>query len=202
MNKATSVYTALAALLVAVDARNLHQLPRATAASDYAFDGFSPIPTEVANFPFHQAIQRRAGSSSSVETVYLAPDATCGYISGLAGAGYTCGAGATCVFFTSSTAAGHVACCNTADCNARNVCIDYQGYFSQSLCDNGCAVDTFTLKWYDSLTYLVNLNYGGKLTVLSTAPTQHCLTATQFLSQEISWMSFATMWISRKSRLR
>ncbi|UKZ64549.1 uncharacterized protein TrAtP1_005764 [Trichoderma atroviride] len=79
----------------------------------------------------------------------LPPDATCGFISGLAGAGYTCGVGATCVFFTasqSSQAPGHVACCNSNECNARNVCIDYNEYFSQSKCDNGCAVDTFTLK--------------------------------------------------------
>ncbi|KAM0254757.1 hypothetical protein ACHAQJ_006473 [Trichoderma viride] len=145
MNKTTSVYAAFAALLAIVDARNLHQ-PRATAASDFDFGGFSPKPTTPPDFPFHQALRRRAASSSSPDVVYVAPDATCGFISGLAGAGYTCGVGATCVFFTSSTAAGHVACCNSNECNARNVCIDYNGYFSQSLCDNGCAVDTFTLK--------------------------------------------------------
>ncbi|PON20923.1 hypothetical protein TGAM01_v210208 [Trichoderma gamsii] len=148
MSKATSVYAAFAALLAAVDARNLHQ-PRATAASGFDFGGFSPKPTSAPDFPFHQALQRRAGSSSSPTVVYVAPDATCGFISGLPGAGYTCGVGATCVFFTasqSSQAPGRVACCNSNECNARNVCIDYNGYFSQSKCDNGCAVDTFTLK--------------------------------------------------------
>ncbi|KAK1254398.1 hypothetical protein MKX08_008393 [Trichoderma sp. CBMAI-0020] len=145
MNKATSVYAAFAALLAAVDARNLHQ-PRATAASGFDFGGFSPKPTSPPDFPFHQAIQRRAASSSSPTVVYVAPDATCGYISGLAGAGYTCGVGATCVFFTASQAPGHVACCNSIECNARNVCIDYNEYFSQSKCNDGCAVDTFTLK--------------------------------------------------------
>jgi hypothetical protein len=158
MSKATSVYAAFAALLAAVDARNLHQ-PRATAASGFDFGGFSPKPTSPPDFPFHQALQRRAASSSSPTVVYLAPDATCGYISGLAGAGYTCGVGATCVFFTasqSSQAPGHVACCNSSECNARNVCIDYNEYFSQSKCDNGCAVDTFTLKWYASLILLLD----------------------------------------------
>ncbi|KAL7906755.1 hypothetical protein GGI35DRAFT_93562 [Trichoderma velutinum] len=166
MNKATSVYAALAALLAAADARNLNKLPRATAASDYAFDGFSPKPTEAINFPFHQALQRRAGSSSSSpEVVYLAPDATCGYISGLAGAGYTCGVSATCVFFTSSAAGpGHVACCNSQDCNARNVCIDYEGYFSQSKCNDGCKVDTFTLKCTNSaLPYCNTISFPGDI---------------------------------------
>ncbi|KAL6892274.1 hypothetical protein GGI43DRAFT_386771 [Trichoderma evansii] len=145
MSKSTSVYAAFAALLAAVDARNLNQ-PRATAASGFDVGGFSPMPTSPPDFPFHQALQRRVASSSSPEVVYVAPDATCGFISGLAGAGYTCGVGATCVFFTASQAPGHVACCNSNECNARNVCIDYNQYFSQSKCDNGCAVDTFTLK--------------------------------------------------------
>ncbi|KAL7926649.1 hypothetical protein ACQKWADRAFT_145797 [Trichoderma austrokoningii] len=146
MNKATSFYAAFAALLAAVEARNLH-LPRATAASDFDFGGFSPKPTSPPDFPFHQALQRRAASSSSPTVVYVAPDATCGFISGLAGAGYTCGVGATCVFFTAvSQEPGHVACCDSTVCNARNVCIDYNQYFSQSKCDDGCAVDTFTLK--------------------------------------------------------
>ncbi|KAH6607990.1 hypothetical protein Trco_004303 [Trichoderma cornu-damae] len=162
MNKAPSVYAAFAALLAAVDARNLHQ-PRATAASGYGFGGFSPKPTTAPDFPFHQALHRRAVSSSP-DVVYVAPDATCGYISGLAGAGYTCGVGATCVFFTSSTAPGHVACCNTVDCNARNVCIDYVGYFSQSKCDNGCAVDTFTLKCTNSaLPYCNTISFPGDI---------------------------------------
>lgn len=167
MNKATSVYAALAALLAAADARNLNKLPRATAASDYAFDGFTPKPTDAINFPFHQALQRRAGSAStsSPEVVYIAPDATCGYISGLAGAGYTCGVSATCVFFTSSAAGpGHVACCNSQDCNARNVCIDYEGYFSQSKCNDGCKVDTFTLKCTNSaLPYCNTISFPGDI---------------------------------------
>ncbi|RFU75689.1 hypothetical protein TARUN_6582 [Trichoderma arundinaceum] len=163
MNKAPSVYAALAALLAAVDARNLHQ-PRATAVSDYDFGGFSPKPTDAPNFPFHQALQHRAVSSSSPTVVYVAPDATCGFISGLAGAGYTCGVGATCVFFTSSTAPGHVACCNSVDCNARNVCIDYKGYFSESRCDNGCAVDTFTLKCTNTaLPYCNTISFPGDI---------------------------------------
>ncbi|KAL6881745.1 hypothetical protein HDV57DRAFT_517624 [Trichoderma longibrachiatum] len=165
MYKATGVYAAaLAALMAVAEARNLYQLPRATPASDYAVDGFSPKPTGLPNFPFHKAIQRRAASTSSIETVYVAPDNTCGFISGLAGAGYTCGGGATCVFFTSSTAPGHVACCNTEECNARNVCIDYNGYYSQSKCDNGCAVDTFTLKCTNTaLPYCNTISFPGDI---------------------------------------
>ncbi|KAL7951041.1 hypothetical protein V8C42DRAFT_308355 [Trichoderma barbatum] len=165
MNKAAGFYAALAALLAAADARNLNQLPRATAASDYAFDGFSPKPTEAIKFPFHHAIQRRAGSSSSsAETVYLAPDATCGFISGLAGAGYTCGVSATCVFFTSSTAPGHVACCNSVECNARNTCINYEEFFSSSKCNDGCRLDTFTLKCTNSARpYCNTLSFPGDI---------------------------------------
>ncbi|KAL7933501.1 hypothetical protein V8C35DRAFT_56774 [Trichoderma chlorosporum] len=168
MNKASSVYVAFAALLAAADARNLNSIPKATVASGYGFNGFSPKPTEAAHFPFHQALplQRRAGSSSSSPTVvYVAPDATCGFISGLAGAGYTCGVSATCVFFTSSALGpGHVACCNSVECNARNVCIDYKDYFSSSKCDDGCKEDTYTLKCTNTgLPYCNTISFPGDI---------------------------------------
>ncbi|KAK5998021.1 hypothetical protein PT974_00390 [Cladobotryum mycophilum] len=144
MNKASGV-AAFAALMAVVDAANLH-LPRATLAVDYALDGISPIPTVAAGFI--DVLAKRAGTSAtSPTTVLVAPDNTCGYISGRAGAAYTCGVGASCIFFTSSVAGpGHIACCNTAICVAKFQCIDYNEYFSQSKCDNGCAQDAYTLK--------------------------------------------------------
>lgn len=144
MHKASSVCAALAALCAVADALKLQQ-PRATAAVNLARDGVTPVPTLAPGM--HAAMLRRAVTSSIV-TAYVAPDNTCGFVSGLPGAGYTCGVGGTCVFYTSSTRNGYVACCNTVACNARAACVDYNQYFTESKCNNGCAVDTFTVKWY------------------------------------------------------
>ena len=144
--KASRSHIAIAALFATANARNL-DLPKPTGAFVLLLDGISPRPTS-APLGLHELL-RRAGTTTTDETVLVAPDNTCGYISGRPGAGYTCFGDATCVFFTSATSrAGAVACCNSAECNLRLTCIDYVNYWTSSKCDGGCEVDAYTLKWY------------------------------------------------------
>ncbi|CAM1504148.1 Fc.00g017390.m01.CDS01 [Cosmosporella sp. VM-42] len=143
--KASRSHVAIAALVATANARNL-ALPNPTASFELPLDGISPRPTK-APVGLHELFRRASESSTTDETVLVAPDNTCGYISGRPGAGYTCFGDATCVFFTSATDRdGAVACCNTAECNLRLTCIDYTEFFSSSACDGGCEVDAYTLK--------------------------------------------------------
>lgn len=141
-------YTSLAALAAVANARNL-AMPAITGTVVLPLDGFSPMPTAPPGL--HELMRRANSESSELETVYLAPDNTCGYVSGRPGAGYTCfGTSVTCVFFTSASTrnSGAIACCDDLSCNLRVSCIDYNGYYSSSQCDDGCQVDAYTLKWY------------------------------------------------------
>lgn len=115
-------------------------------------DAMSPRPTEAP--AFHELLRRQ----SSGETVLVAPDNTCGYVSGLPGAGYACNAvSATCVLAPSTTGRrGFVGCCDTADCGIRLTCLDLTQISSSSLCDNGCMVDTFTVKCTESSAKFCN----------------------------------------------
>lgn len=143
MIKTSGALAAIAAFVAAADARL--QLPKATGSMVLPLDGISPKPTTP---PTVHDLRRRQDSSSSKETVLVAPDETCGYISGRFGASYFCNGGAQCVFLTaSSTVAGAVACCNEEQCGFRVACVDYEELQDSSLCDNGCKQDIYTLKW-------------------------------------------------------
>ncbi|KAF4969917.1 hypothetical protein FZEAL_10141 [Fusarium zealandicum] len=138
-------FAAIAALSAAANARHLfHSEPTGIVA--LPFDGVSPRPTTP---PRVRDLFRRADDDEA-QTVLVAPDATCGYISGLVGAAYTCGDdsdSATCVFLTSSAAGdGAVACCNSDQCGYRATCVDYDNYFTSSKCNDGCKIDIYTLK--------------------------------------------------------
>lgn len=67
-----------------------------------------------------------------------------------AGAGFACDAATdSCVLVPATSATpGFVGCCDDQDCGFRVTCLDYNEVSSSSLCDNGCMVDTFTVKWY------------------------------------------------------
>ncbi|KXH29655.1 hypothetical protein CSAL01_02882 [Colletotrichum salicis] len=121
----------------------LYELPQATTSLNFPLDQFSPQPTKA---PAYADLRKR--QSSTTTTVLVAPDNTCGYISGRAGAAYTCGTAASCIFFTSvnRNTPGRVACCDASDCGARRTCYDSKQVSSSSLCDGGCLVDRFTLK--------------------------------------------------------
>ncbi|KAI8634116.1 hypothetical protein F5Y19DRAFT_199922 [Xylariaceae sp. FL1651] len=124
-----------------------------TAARALAFDGKPARATDavVPDVTFHlpeitaapdvKELLRRQND----QTVLIGPDNTCGYVSGRAGAAYTCGSGYTCAFVTESPV-GFVACCSASNCGLRVTCLDYVQISSSSACDNGCLQDTFTAK--------------------------------------------------------
>jgi hypothetical protein len=118
--------------------------PRATSVAEGNLldpQGWTPRPTDGPKFP-HELLRRQ-----NVDTVLVAPDETCGFISGLAGAGYGCSATDTCVMFPATAGGwGAAGCCNENYCGIRDTCVDYVDYWSSSLCDNGCEKDTMTVK--------------------------------------------------------
>lgn len=138
--------SALCAFAALAEAR-LSIPPQPTVAADYALEGISPKPTAAPGV--HELLKRQSasGSISSDTTVLVAPDNTCGFISGRPGAAYSCGVGGTCLFLTAEAPrTGNVACCDGEDCNFRATCIDYDQYYTQSICDDGCKVDAYTTK--------------------------------------------------------
>ncbi|RYP09721.1 hypothetical protein DL764_001147 [Monosporascus ibericus] len=111
-------------------------------------------PTSTRPFPSHITIPPSAldlKKRQEVQTVLVGPDNTCGYISGRAGAVYSCNVQtAQCAFVTNS-GFGAVACCNEYDCGLRVTCLDYEQIYSSSSCDYGCLQDTFTAKCTSTL---------------------------------------------------
>lgn len=140
----SSRYIAGLAVLSSLANAKVYKMPEATTSFDFPLDQFSPQPTKA---PAYADLRRR--QTSTTTTVLVAPDNTCGYISGRAGAAYTCGSSASCIFFTAvdRSTPGRVACCGTQECGARRTCYDSRQVSSSSLCDGGCLVDRFTLKW-------------------------------------------------------
>ncbi|KAI0884694.1 uncharacterized protein GGS22DRAFT_145883 [Annulohypoxylon maeteangense] len=125
-----------------------------TAVQALAFDGRPAQPTnglipnptismpEITLGPaIHELAKRQTG-----QTVLVAPDNTCGYVSGRVASAYTCnGRDYTCAIVTTSTI-GAIACCDGNDCGLRVACVDYMDYVYSSACDADCAQDTFTAK--------------------------------------------------------
>lgn len=138
------LYLASAVVLTSEVSADLYRVAEATTVFNFPLDQVNPRPTP-APYDFLKARQE----TSSSQTVLVAPSNTCGYVSGRPGAAFTCnGADANCLFFTAdSTLRGAVACCNSDVCGARVTCYDRDAIASSSVCDNGCLVDTFTLKW-------------------------------------------------------
>lgn len=127
-------------------------VPKATVSVDLAADGWTPKPTSPPG-GLTKLHKRKSSDEDDDEgsTALVAPDNTCGYVSARPGAHFTCSSDYSCVFFTASSSyTGYVGCCGDVDCGVRLDCIDYDGYYSSSYCDDGCRVDAFTLKWYDT----------------------------------------------------
>ncbi|TRX92198.1 hypothetical protein FHL15_006813 [Xylaria flabelliformis] len=134
-----------------------------TAVRALAFDGRPARATDVVipdptfNFPaITQApnielFKRAAGD----QTVLIAPDNTCGYVSGRPGAAVTCNNDYTCAFIIQEDF-GRAGCCQGDNCGLRATCLDYNQVYSQSACDNGCLQDTFTLKCTETTASFCN----------------------------------------------
>lgn len=136
----------LAAMVAPLSASLIERLPEPTGALDLPVrDGVSPKPTAapLAGQVFNFA--RDDGLSAIV-----ASDNTCGFVSALQGAHYTCiGSDYSCALIPGAgSSTGNVGCCNTKACTVRRGCIDYAAYYSSSACDDACRVDAFTVKWY------------------------------------------------------
>lgn len=125
-----------------------HDLPRQTSVREGNLrdSGRTPKPTAAPRIP--PELRRR---QDDLTTVFIGPDQTCGFISGLAGAGHDCDVSDYCVMYpATATGFGSVACCDSEsnDCTVVTTCIDSSDYYSSTdLCDNGCRLDTNTLKW-------------------------------------------------------
>lgn len=149
--KTTSVLTAaVAALSTGVECRNLQV--RATASAAVADDGITPRPTPPPgwdNFEPGFLFGRQASYSTTKTplTMSIAPDNTCGWISGSIAVPYTCGTGATCgIVQAQKTFSGLVMCFNSVAYNYRFSCVDSVQYQASS-CDHLCAENTQILKW-------------------------------------------------------
>lgn len=149
--KTTSVLTAaVAALSTGVECRNLQV--RATASAALADDGITPRPTPPPgwdNFEPGFLFGRQASYSTTKTplTMSIAPDNTCGWISGSIAVPYTCGTGATCgIVQAQKTFSGLVMCFNSVAYNYRFSCVDSVQYQASS-CDHLCAENTQILKW-------------------------------------------------------
>ena len=110
----------------------------------------SPQPTSPPVVAGGLDLQRRQGNNLQ-QTVLIAPDNTCGYVSAQSAASYTCPLTAVCVFVTASDSVagsyGAVGCCNSLDCGFQVRCLDLQDVNS-GRCTGGCEQDTLTKKWY------------------------------------------------------
>lgn len=148
MGKSTLYLASALALGVSAE---LFAIPEATTTLPHAIEAILldiPHPTKA---PVVRALERRQTSDNNATSVLVAPDNICGYIDGRAGAPFSClDEDFTCMFFTADeTTYGNVACCNIASttCGARGGCYGYDEVYSQSLCDSGCMLDRFMLKW-------------------------------------------------------
>ncbi|KAI3323789.1 hypothetical protein HD806DRAFT_74019 [Xylariaceae sp. AK1471] len=119
---------------------------------------------EITEGPSIKELMKRAGDT----TVLVAPDNTCGYVSGRAGAAYTCGEDYTCGFVIQE-GFGAVGCCTGSVCGLRATCLDYQDIYSSSACDDGCLQDTFTAKCTST-----GFPYCGTVTFFSGVRDYYC----------------------------
>lgn len=94
-------------------------------------------------------IRQLLAEDASNDTVYIAPDNTCGYVDGRPGAPITCNSLYTCAIVIQSEFQ-RAGCCSSSDCGFRATCYDSKAVLSSSVCDGACLQDTFTAKCTDS----------------------------------------------------
>ncbi|KAK1832154.1 hypothetical protein QBC39DRAFT_75804 [Podospora conica] len=134
--------------------------PRETNTAIVPLDAQTPKPTVPA--ALHHYLRRQ----NSDQTVLLAPDNTCGYVSGQSSAAYTCvGTTNRCVFVTALDGGyGAAGCCDSFECGFRVTCVDY-AQLESSACDASCLSDTFTEKCTLSAAPFCNtIQFPGRVT--------------------------------------
>ncbi|PNY27792.1 Uncharacterized protein TCAP_02280 [Tolypocladium capitatum] len=174
--KARGLLAALTALLsTGVDARNLGWLPKATQSVLLPLDGMTPKPTPPPGM--HELVWRRDAASPLALTMVIAPDKTCGYVSGIASSAYTCAASSTCgLVLSKSVYPGYVVC---FDAQVEVVdfhinCVDYNAFYKSSSCDPNCAHDTQTLKCTKTASkYCNTVSFPNNITGYSCAGTSN-----------------------------
>ncbi|KAK6078003.1 hypothetical protein SCUP234_06377 [Seiridium cupressi] len=118
---------------------------------------------EVTQAP-NPSVVRELLKRAEAQTVLVGPDNTCGYVSGLFGAAYTCGdTSGYCAFITTASL-GVVACCDDSSCDFRTDCRD-KVQVADGDCDNGCMNDIYTAKCTDSdLPYCGTILFSNSIT--------------------------------------
>ncbi|KAG4273406.1 hypothetical protein FPRO04_09770 [Fusarium proliferatum] len=150
--RSTSQALLLGALLQATNAMEMAHAAQRNRVRDAA-----PAITEAPYGLVHEAellvghnglhARQAAASSSEPLVVTIAPDATCGYLSGQAGAAVTCGNGRPCSWAATSRT-GLVGCGN----DIYILCVESSVAVNPSSCDDVCQSNTFYLKCTDSDT--------------------------------------------------
>ncbi|POR32301.1 Uncharacterized protein TPAR_07490 [Tolypocladium paradoxum] len=149
--KVPGLSAAVTALLsVAVDARNVGWLPKATQSVVLPLDGMTAKPTPPPGL--HELVRRQDGASSYTLTMAVAPDNTCGYISANPTRLWACESGMTCGLVLSGPTHSGVLICNGT--NFFTGCVDYTAFYSSSSCNPACASNSLLLKWYETLSSL------------------------------------------------
>ncbi|CAH0001664.1 unnamed protein product [Clonostachys byssicola] len=162
MRSTSGLAAVLAAMVVPISASVIERLPEPTGAGalDLAVrDGVSPRPTAA---PFAGEVFNFARADGL--TAVVASDNTCGFVSALQGAYYTCiGSDYSCALIPGAgSSTGNVGCCNTKACTVRRGCVDYAAYYSSSACDDACRLDAFTVKCLNSATpYCNTISFSG-----------------------------------------
>lgn len=121
------------------------------------------LPSKVTEPP-SPSLVRELLRRADVQTVLVGPDNTCGYVSGLIGAAYTCGdPNGYCAFLTTANV-GYVACCDDSDCGFRADCYD-AAQIENGDCNNGCMNDIYTAKCTaSSAPYCGTIRFQGSIT--------------------------------------
>ncbi|RDW71470.1 hypothetical protein BP6252_08033 [Coleophoma cylindrospora] len=102
----------------------------------------SPQPTAAPRLS--SELQNRQNNQQSV---FVAADNTCGYISGRPEGEFRCPTTDSCVLFpTTGSTYGAVGCCNNEDCGIRRGCVDYDQFYTASACGDDCKRDSFIQK--------------------------------------------------------
>ncbi|TWU74921.1 hypothetical protein ED733_004570 [Metarhizium rileyi] len=168
MKPSSVLTTAAAAVSTLVEANTVPKQAEATASVALPDDGVSPRPTPPPGwerFEPRHLFGRAVTSTQTPLTMMIAPDNTCGWISGNFAVAYTCGVGATCgIVQAQKTFSGMIMCFDNVAYNFRVACVDYQMYQSSS-CDHLCAENTLIVKCTNAVyPYCNTISFSSDIT--------------------------------------